>query len=323
MAYYPDPYGQSNQQPQYNVQPYPAPGAAPTAPASKPQPAAAPALSKGPQGWSMGDTAKWWMNKYGGAATLAKDANARNQFLTGLTQDSRFKGAQITGTYGDKLRLADGRVIDYIRDVDRNPAFAWHVAAGPGGAPVARPGGVSGGGSSRSSTSVSAASMPQGVSKELWNMLLSRAKQGTDVSRDDPNIRTQADAFTAQQDRSRRQFLAEQAERSSPFATGAQLGQERMTAERAGQASGAFEAQLMGQEINAKRQEIMHALDSMRGLLTAQQEMALRKELATMDDALRRLQLNQQHSQFTADLGLRAEDRAAYWDALRRGQIGG
>jgi hypothetical protein len=179
--------------------------------------------------------------------------------------------------------------------------------------------------------------VPAGISGELYRLLLDRARQGTAIDRSNPNVRAQADAFSAQQERAQRNYLADLAESSGPLAN--LRGEQRMAAERAGQASGAFEAQLMGREIEARRQEIQAALTELRGMLTADQQMALQRELASLNDATARLGIQTQaataqgnrdlqwqqallqNSQFMQNLGLQAEDRASYWDAVRSGLL--
>jgi hypothetical protein len=95
----------------------------------------------------------------------------------------------------------------------------------------------------------------------------------------------------------------------------------------------------MGREIDARRQEIMQALSELRGMLSTDQTLALNRELAYLNDAAQRygiatqastaasnrdLQWQQalmQNDQFTRNLGLQAEDRASYWDAVRSGLL--
>lgn len=193
-----------------------------------------------------------------------------------------------------------------------------------------------------------------GGQQSLFDILMGRATQGLNVDRNDPVIRAQSDAYSANEQRARRDFLDTQAERGNPYGTGAMLGQERMSAEGVGQRTGAFEAEAMGRELAAKRYEIQSALDGARGMLTAQQQMDLQRELALMDDALKRHQIETQNSQFGASLaqqgnqfnanlgqqesqfartqgqqqgqfnstlGFNTDDRRSYWDAIRRGLI--
>ena len=71
-----------------------------------------------------------------------------------------------------------------------------------------------------------------------------------------------------------------------------------MVAEKAGQAGGAFQAQLMQQELNSRRQEIQQALSGALGYLSDQQKMQLQAQLAQMDNALQYANLGQNAYQF-------------------------
>lgn len=162
---------------------------------------------------------------------------------------------------------------------------------------------------------------------DLFNMLMGRAQQGLNVDRNSPQIRQQADAFSAQQDRTRRDFISDLAEGSSPYAN--LTGQERIAAEHAGQASGQFEASLISRELEAKRDEIAQALTAASGMLSDDQKIDLQKQLAVMNQALenRRLSLDELTGGRTYDLGLRRlglDDwqQQMYWDAINSGRMG-
>ena len=120
----------------------------------------------------------------------------------------------------------------------------------------------------------------------FYQELLKRSQQGLAIDRTDPIIRAQADAFAANQERSRRNYLSDVAERQGPLAN--IQGERRMAAERAGQATGGFEAELIGKELVARRQEISEALQLMGGVLSRDQQAALQRELAQLDAAIRR-----------------------------------
>lgn len=170
-------------------------------------------------------------------------------------------------------------------------------------------------------------------SDQLWQMYMQRATQGTDINANDPVIRRQSDAYRANETRESRNFLDTLAERSGPYAN--LQGEQRLAAERVGQRTGTFEAEAIARELTAKRNEIAQALAGLAGQLTGEQEMALREQLAQYDNALRAQGLQIQkdalaqnwqqallnNTQFYSQLGLNAEDRAAYWDAVRRGLI--
>lgn len=169
---------------------------------------------------------------------------------------------------------------------------------------------------------------------ELFNLLMSRATQGLNVDRlSNPAIRAQSDAYRANEERTKRGFLADLAERSGPFAN--LTAESRLASERVGQRTGAFEAQLTADEIRARRDEIAQALAMASGMLSQDQQVALQRELSMLNTALAREQmaltgrgLDQdwqrallQNQQYMAQLGFQAEDRATYYDLVRRGLI--
>jgi hypothetical protein len=186
----------------------------------------------------------------------------------------------------------------------------------------------------------------QGTQDVVRNSYLQQATQGTTVDRNDPNFRQQLDPFNAAQERQRRQYLSEQAERMSAQGlgnSGAMQQEARVASERAGQASGLFESQLVQQELKTKRDEIQNALQSLGGMISQDQQMQLQKQLADLDAALRRegfgvqsslgqgdlglrrelgmgglnidlMRLLQSGDQFDKDLGFRIGDREAYWN---------
>jgi hypothetical protein len=119
----------------------PAPVGAAPPPPPPPPPATPPQVQSSqmlPPKLSRGDTLKQISGQFG-LGNIATNPQTRQQFLTLLQKDPRFAGSQIFGSNFDKLRLPDGTVIDYIRDVGGRNEFAWHVANGPGGGPA--PGG--------------------------------------------------------------------------------------------------------------------------------------------------------------------------------------
>lgn len=129
-------------------------------------------------------------------------------------------------------------------------------------------------------------SAPPPAAPDPFLAMLMERIQGGMPDRNDPNVRAQADAFSANTERARRNYLSDTAERSGPFAN--LQGERRMAAERSGIASGAFEAQLVGREIQAKRDEIAQALALYGNRLSDVDRMALQRELADLEASLRR-----------------------------------
>jgi hypothetical protein len=124
-------------------------------------------------------------------------------------------------------------------------------------------------------------------SNDLFGRFLERSNQSLDPT-SDPIVGKQVDAFRAEQDRAARQMFNQVAEGTNPYSTGELRGQQRMMAERAGQATAGFEADLVGRELQARRAEVSDALNSMRGMLSEEQQRGLQRELATLDAALRK-----------------------------------
>ena len=168
-----------------------------------------------------------------------------------------------------------------------------------------------------------------GQGNELYNTLLQRSRQGLNINaQTNPNIRQQADPYAAAVERDRRSYMADTAERLGPLAN--LQGEERLSRERAGQASGLFESQLVGRELQARRDEIQNALMAMQGMLSQEQQLAMQREIANLDAAISReglrsregmqaAQLGSQNDQFLASLGLQAENQNNYWDWTRSG----
>jgi hypothetical protein len=236
------------------------------------------------------------------------DVNRQNALLAqhGLTPDA-----------AGRVRLPTGETIDLRigAKAGRNLA-AWTGVSGMGAktGQAASIGthndGIPGNAGRRGSgSSASSSTNMTGVSKELYDILLARAKQGTQIDPDDPNIRQQVDPYTASVERSRRDYLADTAERMGPRAN--IQGESRLASERAGQASGLFRSQLIGRELDSRRQEIIHALDSLRGQLSADQTLALQRELGYLEDATRRYGIRTEGDIAQGQLGL-GRDRLGF-----------
>jgi hypothetical protein len=149
----------------------------------------------------------------------------------------------------------------------------------------------------------------------LFNFLMGKAQQAKDVDPNDPVIRKQADTFAAAKTREGRRYLQELAERKG---SGGNIGAEtRMMAEKASQASAEHEGGIYQHELDVRRQEIMQALAQASQFLTAQQQMDLQEELATIDNMMKQASMSQQESQFGRNLA--QQDRSL---AQSAGQFG-
>lgn len=150
---------------------------------------------------------------------------------------------------------------------------------------------------------------------DLYNTLLSRSGQNIIPSAKDPLIAAQTNAYSAQQTRGVRDYLAQQAEQQGPNAN---LGAEsRLANEHAAQATGGMQASLMQNELTARRAEVAQALSMQAGMLSDQQRIALQQELGLIDANLHQQGINSGNDQFAADYGLRNTNQANYWDWLR------
>lgn len=262
--------------------------------------------------------------------------------IAGMLRIPQFQGwTQISG---DKIRSPEGSIYD-VRN--SNGSVQWqYISGGPAGT---RNDGIPGNDPHGGHSSVSAndprlhdgirgnAGQPitgaptQGTDDALLQELIARSHQSLDVnSANSPAIRSQMRPYQAAVERQQRDYLADIAERSGPVTN--MRGETRLASEHAGQAIGSQEALLVGQEILARRQEIQDALTQRGALMTEAQRQALTRELAQLSDATQRLGIQTNagltrrgqdigHDEFTSDLGLRAEDRFNYWDAINRGLI--
>jgi hypothetical protein len=130
------------------------------------------------------------------------------------------------------------------------------------------------------------------------------------VSANDPNIRAQVDAYSAEQERARRLYLQQVAEGAGPYDN--IRGEQRASAETLGQNVGGFEAALMGRELESQRAQLSQYLQLYGASLSEQQRNQLQTQLALLEQQT-------QGSQFSRQLQLQAESQAAYYDAVRRG----
>lgn len=175
----------------------------------------------------------------------------------------------------------------------------------------------------------------QARSDQLYGQLNDRATAALNVNPNDPVIAAQTGAYSADQERAKRNYLADLAESAGPLAN--LRGESRMASEKLGQNVAGFRAQLLGQELQQQRNQIAQALASEGQLLSADKQLELTQKLKLLDQAIAQqgIGLQQQglsqdwqkallnNDQFLAQLGLNAENQGNYWDAIRRGLIGG
>ncbi len=119
----------------------------------------------------------------------------------------------------------------------------------------------------------------------LYSRLNERASQSTAIDANDPIIKGQTDAFRNEQTRAQRDYLSDTAEAAGPLAN--IQGERRMAAEKVGQGVSSFQAELLGRELSARREEIAQALQMSGGLLSADQTRNLQAQLGQMDQAIK------------------------------------
>jgi hypothetical protein len=193
-------------------------------------------------------------------------------------------------------------------------------------------------------------------SDALYAQYSDRAHQALNISPEDAIIKANVDPYRAEQVRSVRNAISDAAEKGLSGVMGPAA--QAIGAQKAGRATSAFQAELMARELQSRRAEIADALQGMGGILTADQQAGLQRELSNLDQAIKTQQLgisqegvdvqsglgygqlnldalktalmNQQYyaglgsqnDQFLAQLGLQASDRARYYDLVERGLLG-
>jgi hypothetical protein len=189
------------------------------------------------------------------------DQTALNTIVLGLRQAGVNASVAPAGSGG----YVKGITIDgqFIKLVGGNNQWEW------------LPGGDTSGSTDGTSSSTTGLQDPNAMA--LFNTLMERAKQSEVINPNDPIIKAQVDAYNAQGQRAGQNYLAQLAEKQG---ANANIGAEtRASAETVGQQTGSYQATLMQQELTARRQEIEQALSGASGLLTAEQQMSLQKEL--------------------------------------------
>jgi hypothetical protein len=222
------------------------------------------------------------------------------------------RGVTAGGSKGDQLFLPSGEIIDGILAAGLGGGVAGPQWTGRGsminGQYVPQGGSASGSNASGASSGSSFSSSTSGYNtgdpryNQLMDLLIKRSQQSLAVNRNDPTIRAQADPYAANVERARRDYVADAAEDAGPVAN--IRGEKRLASERAGQASGLFESQLIGREILARRDEISQALQQWGGMLSQEQQLALQKELSYLDDATRRYGIDTQARTAADQIGL-------------------
>lgn len=316
----------------------------PTAPGPYTQPATATQPAGQPAAWMPGDWKNWnteerWTNllKHGGVATQAPGSfgfNSGQSPAQLVQQYNTLYGGQarvVASPSGDMVDFGDGRGPVDIRRANGEYWYDVGQRAIPGvtggGGPSAPGAGGAPGNLQNDNVgngvviggSVGAGQASSPMVQALLDRLMQRGMAEPNTDPNNPVIRNQVDAFRAEQERAQRNQLADLAERSGPYSN--LRSEQRLAAETTGQNVSAFQANLIGQELQAQRAQITDALHQLGDTLTKEQQLELTQRLAEIDDATRRLGLSNQYDLGLQGLGLQGEQQANYWDAVRSGLL--
>lgn len=247
----------------------------------------------------------------------------------------------VTQLSPDKYQLnSTGQTVDTVRDIGGANAPSWTISGGQTGqngqAAAGGGGGGGGQGSSSASASFSGAGGGANVDPELRAALLrlmSRSEPGPIDVNADPNLSPQARAYSDARQRGAQRERASLAERSAfgglnsggagsgSFTSGvADIG------ERAGQDIAGQQAGLVGQEVAARRQDLLNSLQLANAIGARDQSASIQTQLANLDNQYRYSALNQNQSQFNDQYGLNKAqlganlNRDAYLSLLGGGQ---
>ncbi len=198
-----------------------------------------------------------------------------------------------SGTWAQRMASANGGVGDYRTG---GTPIQGGTMPGAGGAPATSAFGdgfgIVNGGGTNTPTVTGDPNQTQSKSDALYADLLARSQQGLGVTANDPALKGQIDANSAATDRASRNYLADLAEKAGPLAN--LQGEQRLTAEQAGQSEGAFSAGLVGNEIASRRTEIQNALTQMGSQLSDEQKNQLTAQLAQLDAASKKYAVDAQ-----------------------------
>lgn len=128
-------------------------------------------------------------------------------------------------------------------------------------------------------------------SSAFLDMLMQRIDQVPQVDPNDPAIKSGTDAYAAQQERAKRSYLSDAAEKGGGNANLDAVS--RSLTERAGANTGAFQSGLIRDERQQRRSQIQNILSLYGSSLSAGQQLALQKELNDMNLAERAYEADQ------------------------------
>lgn len=206
---------------------------------------------------------------------------------------------------GDKFQDKDGNIFDFEFDREGARKPMWELVGGPG----AQAGQSAGTGAGQGVAGVASTGgfdstlggnpFGSGPVAEAIMRLLGRGEARIDPN--DPNIAGPTAAFRGEVERAGRRSRNAMAERAA--AEGLNYGGSgsgsfdsaiQSELESEGMRTGQYRAQLQVQEIAARRQDVVNALQFAQG----QEKLALEQYLAQLNDQLQRAQMGQQNQQF-------------------------
>lgn len=239
-----------------------------------------------------------------------------------IASDPRFAGIQVSGRQGDVVTLPGyteagtgiyrgPESLDVIGDVGGANSWAWSGLGGGSGA------GASGNASQVANMGSGAGQFGGGgvgVDPELRAALLrlmGRSEPGAIDPNTDPNLQPQAAAYRRARERGAQQERAQAAERAAQQGllaggqgSGAFETQIQGIREGAGEDIAGYEAGLVGQEVNARRNDLMNALQLANAIGARDQAAQIQQKLTEMDSQYKYAALGQNQRQFDDQYGL-------------------
>lgn len=293
----------------------------PPAPVAKPAPPAATTnySSTAPAGWDQGK----WANaehqtpKYAVGRILSQYTPSPEGLQSALAEiQALFPGTKILGT--DGLYIPGVGTIDvggnFNDDIQGNENWWWGAELDANGNPYPDAGGAGGAaggaGAGASGLSGGAGGTGSGSMQTGYDGLVQQLQQfinqsPVDVSTN-PAYRGAIDAYNLQAQRGKeteRNAIAERMAASGQTNSGAYDAQLLKAEQGAGEAKAAFAGDLGYRALESQRDDILQALQIGAGLMTAEQEMALREKLGMINAELSQQQIWNQNNQFNQGLG--------------------
>lgn len=298
----------------------------PTEPAYTPPAPAAPATTPktnysatAPAGWDQGK----WANpehqtaKYAVGRILSQYTPSPEGLQSALAEiQALFPGTKILGT--DGLYIPGVGTIDvggnFNDDIQGNENWWWGAELDANGNPYPDAGGAGGAaggaGAGASGLSGGAGGTGSGSMQTGYDGLVQQLQQfinqsPVDVSTN-PAYRGAIDAYNAQQQRgaeSTRNAIAERMAASGQTNSGAYDAQLLKAEQTADLNKASFAGDLGYRALESQRDDILQALQIGAGLMTAEQEMALREKLGMINAELSQQQITNQNTQYMTDMG--------------------